>query len=706
MLYLKKIITKNFRQLRDIELDFGVNETKPLTVIRAENRTGKTTFLTAISWALFGDDAFRSRSKYRMHPIDWDEDVNGLDVDISVEIHFSSEDEDTLHKDDFILKRECTERISKESKDKFDVSSKDPVLTKLTEGGYESIPNPSAYITRRLFTLSLKDIFITDGDKTLSFIDSDDTLSTRKTRVKKAVRSLMQLEALERSEVHLKEIRREISRVIDYNSNAGSEDSGILTDYNDLELELADFPGTIEGIEDAYEQALELSSTLESELEQAYAKAGGDPGEKQQTLTNYKDLLTEELAGISDQYSRMSIFLRNEVHMLYSHFCKSDINLLGDHLGKMISDGVIPDIVPRLAKERLLADTCICGLKISEHPEVMQRFEKLAGSGSNNETTMFLLQLKHDIANWEMSSDSEIGFLRHGNDCLSSIVRHRSNTTRLENGISDISAQLDMVRDIDIDSLRSRRSIAQKEEKELTEQLARLKADQRSKEIRLIELKKKRDQILKKEGKRDIAEDKLMGIDDMLRVISTTIHALGGDTLVEVSTVMNDIFKKINVQDGNVGSVIESVSITEEHEIVVSGINGRKLIPSTDISGAQKRALTLAFIFATVQVSGAELPNIIDTPLGTQSGELKRLMLRYTALNSKQAVLLLTPSEIAGVEEEIREYTSRYWTLSHADQYPKELVNLPPVDTKSAYLCSCDIWSSCVKCARHVRGGL
>ena len=47
----------NFRLLRDISLDFSVDKKRKLTVIRAENETGKTTILTALQWTLYGDDA-------------------------------------------------------------------------------------------------------------------------------------------------------------------------------------------------------------------------------------------------------------------------------------------------------------------------------------------------------------------------------------------------------------------------------------------------------------------------------------------------------------------------------------------------------------------------------------------------------------------------------------------------------------------------
>ena len=49
MLYLKRVKIENFRQLRDIDVSFGVDDEKSLTVIRAENRTGKTTFQQALS---------------------------------------------------------------------------------------------------------------------------------------------------------------------------------------------------------------------------------------------------------------------------------------------------------------------------------------------------------------------------------------------------------------------------------------------------------------------------------------------------------------------------------------------------------------------------------------------------------------------------------------------------------------------------------
>ena len=52
---------ENFRLLRNLALDFSTDDAKNLTVIRAENESGKTTILTALQWALYGDDALPSK---------------------------------------------------------------------------------------------------------------------------------------------------------------------------------------------------------------------------------------------------------------------------------------------------------------------------------------------------------------------------------------------------------------------------------------------------------------------------------------------------------------------------------------------------------------------------------------------------------------------------------------------------------------------
>ena len=51
---ITKIIAKNFKTYRELELDLTVNEDRPIILIGGENGGGKTTFFQAIYFALYG----------------------------------------------------------------------------------------------------------------------------------------------------------------------------------------------------------------------------------------------------------------------------------------------------------------------------------------------------------------------------------------------------------------------------------------------------------------------------------------------------------------------------------------------------------------------------------------------------------------------------------------------------------------------------
>ena len=54
---ITKIIAKNFKTYRELELDLTVNEEQPIILIGGENGGGKTTFLDAIQLVLYGKHA-------------------------------------------------------------------------------------------------------------------------------------------------------------------------------------------------------------------------------------------------------------------------------------------------------------------------------------------------------------------------------------------------------------------------------------------------------------------------------------------------------------------------------------------------------------------------------------------------------------------------------------------------------------------------
>ena len=58
---MKSARVRNFKLLRDVAIDFGDDPERPLTVIRAENGSGKTSTLLALQWGLYGQDGLVGR---------------------------------------------------------------------------------------------------------------------------------------------------------------------------------------------------------------------------------------------------------------------------------------------------------------------------------------------------------------------------------------------------------------------------------------------------------------------------------------------------------------------------------------------------------------------------------------------------------------------------------------------------------------------
>ena len=82
---------ENFKLLEDVKLDFSTDAAKPLTVVRAENGSGKTSLLYALLWAFYGSAGLPTEyAKFRLGPA---YQPAGKPIDIRVMVEFAHTDE-------------------------------------------------------------------------------------------------------------------------------------------------------------------------------------------------------------------------------------------------------------------------------------------------------------------------------------------------------------------------------------------------------------------------------------------------------------------------------------------------------------------------------------------------------------------------------------------------------------------------------------
>ena len=85
MLTFHRARFSNFVLLKDVELRFSEDPQQSVTVVRAENGTGKTTCLKGLEWTLYGDRALPPQAKYSIQPPDWCPSSDPIRVECELE---------------------------------------------------------------------------------------------------------------------------------------------------------------------------------------------------------------------------------------------------------------------------------------------------------------------------------------------------------------------------------------------------------------------------------------------------------------------------------------------------------------------------------------------------------------------------------------------------------------------------------------------
>ena len=243
---------ENFRLLRDATFEFATDAALNVTVIRAANESGKTTLLTALQWGLFGNEALPERGvNYRLSPID----ISSGTVPVSVEIDYEIPTR-TGSVQHYRIIQSASERVlpgGTWERDRTRVS-----LFNLTSIGTERMDNPAAHIEPHLPS-DLREVFFTDGDRALSFIEGSRVDQMK--RVEGAIQSLLGLETVERARDHAHQVGSDLNRRIRKDVGARDELQTITDKLADLEQELP-------AVEDAIRRAKDEHSRLEDlELE-------------------------------------------------------------------------------------------------------------------------------------------------------------------------------------------------------------------------------------------------------------------------------------------------------------------------------------------------------------------------------------------------------------------------------------------------------
>lgn len=681
---------KNFRLLKDVRIEFSTDPKKKITVIRAANNSGKTTMLTALQWGLFGDEALPNGGKhYRLHPTDT-ATVAGTKVEVSVEIEY--EVVSRSGPQTYRISRSVVEEVSGN-----EWIRRNPVvlLYQQTRAGSNEIDNPDAHL-RPLLPSELREIFFTDGDRALTFIEG--ARGEQMKKVEGAIRSLLGLGIVEEAILHVKQASGRINAKVRDAGGQKDELDKLAARIAAIDLEL---PEKVSQKENAHREKLRLED-FEREADKALSAA---------LSKGNKDELAKALEDVQKDWSRADKDVkqasRDHSGLFKSHLLAKSLLEARLVSAKSILDGLhrkgdIPNKAIPIFEERLNQPSCICGESLLEsdpHGQKRRDHIKHLIEASRSSDA-----LKERVSELYYSSQNLFGpgAAKEWKGQYSEIFerRQRANQRLQESGEKerDIEARIAKLPDVDIQQLRESRDRYRQQAQDAHTKETRLQRDIENLTSELKEKSELRGKLLNTDEKGRKLLSELQVASDVQEVLNNALYSMKTTELKSVSNKMNALFLEMIGAEDEQRAIIQKAEITEEFRIIVHGQNGRLLDPSQDLNGASRRALTISFILALTTVSEVVAPNVIDTPLGMTTGYVKRAIIRRAADESSQLILFLTHDEILGCENILDELAGKIQTMTNPTLYPKVIRNNPGTTEARAMICGCDHRGQCRIC--------
>ena len=626
-MFLDYIEIENFRPYYGNQrIEFGYNENQNLTVILADNGSGKTSLVNALTWCLYGKELHDVRDKseplYNLRAAE-EADSEELDeIKVSVKIRFYYFDED-LNKKYFNVSRE----ISYQKWIDNQWSSEYDSYVIVDETGEEPLDRDLAqYAIENKIPENMFQYFFFNGATLSNYFDNSESKLT----LKKSIKQISQVDLIDKMSSHLSSTLTALNKRYNKLRPKNQKNYNLLienkiSEKEDLEREIAD---NHDKIDEAHELVIKFSNNLKK-VDSDHVK---ELTSRRDDLNKEKSSLTSSIKEDSREYDDLIL----ELFPLAALFDElTDSIKIADEARE--TKTAPPEIERTLLNDILEDGYCICGVKIDEHPECVEELKKRLKDTSKVKNEDFYkdyYEIKSVLG--KLKDLPKIEQLR------STIQTNKARLISVKQEISDISDELSSIDEENVALWEEQRDKNQ----QVVDKL-------RNKNITLAKKieKVKNDIInLKNERKKNI------GVKGELRELSDKIEFC--ETAMDVvSTLNNDVQKhireKVNYKTREQFINIDwaynkytDVTIENDYRITVTKSTGRKARPG-DLSDGEENLLALSFMMALHSLSGFEIPLIIDAPLEKldKSKRLDFISELHEYTKDKQIVFLFTDSQ-------------------------------------------------------------
>jgi len=629
-MWISQVTIKNYRPFdRDVTIDLSKESQEKFTVIEAKADTGKTSFLSAISWCLYGKEQQLHEDSLNIMNINRKDEMVEGDVDtVAVKISLNEKDDELPT---YIIERSMM--VIKKGGELIFPEGGTHVNVQEWEG-HNSRPLPEADGINVINSLLLEDIqgfFLFEGEKlekNFSFYNPDN--------IKSATMKVSQVKQISNAIDHLQTVRDSV-----YVDSKGEGDQEMLIN----QARITQFQDEIKRIDDnVRELDADLSTALirKDEINKVL-------DEKNVPLIQELNARRKELEVKNKELDNKLIELKKDTtdKLLSDAPLAISLKSIKELLKKIEVVDKNNELPPKIKNiylnELLDKGMCVCGRSLDgkdkDTKEAIQCIIKMLKQNDLSDIAETMIQGKYVLKNMIKGVSARITDERE---------RMISECTSLENNIKTNKAEIDNIdlklgdsKENDILGLGDERKTLESSIIQQTGSIARLKASIKMKEATISELRNRNDQLGKKkkgyEEKRQIAEF----LDRSLQILRSIEIEILDEIRHRVEKKTFESFQSLHWDKESYAEF----SITSSYNLSLKDRNGNERI--YNLSSGTKHVLLLSFISALIEVSGYRFPIFIDTPLANtdieQRENIARILPEY--LKGNQVVLLMKDQE-------------------------------------------------------------
>ena len=623
--------------------DLSTKEEKPVILIGALNGSGKTTFLQAIDFVLYGkfSNFFYSQKLSYENFLKKNINKNNYDEGAQVELVFFRKYKGKNEK--FKISRNW-KAIGKKIKEEFFVFIDDVYDEDITKDWDNFVD--------QILPSRVASLFFFDGEKIEQLAD----LEQSKGVLKKAINSLLGLEIVDQLNIDVDEFQKR--SVLQLKTDDEKKN------INKLKKEVDGFENRIKEIDESIvkvEDELAKKAYDIRELNVVLSQKGISYYEKKQEYEKELQVIDEKRTEISDGLLKLA---SGDLPLLV---VKKELAAMVDQSKSLLESQNKTDNQKK--NNDLIENISSFVLKNSKDDKFTKDFEKFISDKKITDTT--ILDNENLLPNLNYQDLNSL--LNHNLDTAEKDIKKKINTiNKLEEEYEKISQLINKIpTDDEIKPLIDKLEEHQKDEiklitkkKILDEQRGQINGPL----IKInIELKKE----YEKKTTQDLVNlDKKRFVDYSVRIkdVLSTFHVKALDFHIKrLEKLILECFKSLHRKKDFI-KLIKIDTSTFDLQI----FEAKNIQVDTDVlSAGERQLLAVAILWGLAKASSSAAPTVIDTPLGRLDSEHRlNLVEQYFPTASKQVILLSTDEEI---NQKYHKYMKPYLARSYKIEYDEKI---------------------------------